>query len=149
MWGACFAVKILIVEGSPLYQKYLSGIVPKMHLNGGIEVESVGTLEECKERFTDFDIVVLDLHLPDSEPQNTVAWVIEARRKTAIVVVTGTKDNDLVRVLKGRGVGVVIKNEANAQQIEVELLGAMELLEKRRQRTQIIDEFTSAMGAIE
>jgi CheY-like chemotaxis protein len=91
-------IRVLLVEDSPiqirLIEKFLSG-----------DTYSTFSLEVCQQLSTGlerlarnrFDIVVLDLSLPDSNGTDTLARTIEQSRGIPIVVLTGT-DHQLIQM---------------------------------------------------
>lgn len=61
----------------------------------------------------DFDVIVADLGLPDSDGEAIVSELVAAAPKSNIIVLTGTSDHDLGRALVKRGAHeYAVKNES-------------------------------------
>ena len=81
-------IKVLLVEDNPadanLMREFLAG--------DPFQVTQVGRLEAAVQRLKtdDFDVVLLDLSLPDSERAQTVGSLHSHAPQAAIVVMTGT-----------------------------------------------------------
>jgi DNA-binding response OmpR family regulator len=86
-------LRILVVEDSPgdifLIKFYLEELDPKLY-----EIESVSTLEEAHKKLTydQFDVTLLDLHLPDSEGLVTLTSSVEKFPNQTFIVLTGLSD---------------------------------------------------------
>lgn len=91
-------IAILIVEGSAeertLIQEYLSAN-PPFHF----ELTEAESLEEALSLFArrDFDVVLIDLELPDSSGLNTVRRMITELRETAVIVLANPEDKELAQ----------------------------------------------------
>ncbi|MBI5440701.1 MAG: response regulator [Deltaproteobacteria bacterium] len=88
-------LRILLVEDNPgdarLIREYFRDPSPNP-----FEIESAGTLEEALERLTTgaFDVVLLDLDLPDSRGFDTLAAATGAAPRVATIVLTGFDDDE-------------------------------------------------------
>ncbi|MCL7489293.1 MAG: response regulator [Desulfobulbaceae bacterium] len=88
-------ISILVVEDNPgdllLIKEYLSE-----RQNFAYDLMECGTLESAIATLTrhDFDVVLLDLSLPDSFGLDTVRKVITNFPEIAVVVLTGLQDED-------------------------------------------------------
>ena len=91
-------ISILLVEGSPeertLIQEYLAA-TPSFHFNL-TEAESLKVALSQIEH-DDFDVVLLDLDLPDSSGLNTARRIITELRETAVIVLSNPQDEELAR----------------------------------------------------
>jgi DNA-binding response OmpR family regulator len=141
-------MRILLVEDGLVLSKLLSVKIPQMQLNNGVDLTAVKTLKEAKQKYRSFDAVILDLSLPDSAPENTVAWAMEAHRKVPVIILTADKHREFIRLAKLRGIGYVIKTE-NLDSLEVEIIGAVALAERRARRMEMIDDFLDASMGLE
>jgi two-component system, cell cycle sensor histidine kinase and response regulator CckA len=66
-------------------------IAHTLHREGGFETDSVDTLAGARRRLVDgnVDVVVLDLHLPDSQGLDTLHAILRADPDITVVVITG------------------------------------------------------------
>ena len=89
-------LKILIVEDNMVSRMLLLKLLSKLLLPLS-EVKSAETLKITFELLdkNDFDVVFLDLNLPDSVGLNTLLRVIKKYPSVAIVVVTGEKSEEI------------------------------------------------------
>ncbi len=91
-------MKLLLIEDNPVEQKLLRGV-----FNAGVSKNenTVTSAESLAEALkfgrgqTAFDLLLLDLHLPDSEGLSTFERIHEAFPDAAIVVLTGTDDEKI------------------------------------------------------
>jgi DNA-binding NtrC family response regulator len=97
-------LKILIVEDDVIDRKQLERLLSKSTLSTS-EVKHTEYLEHALEILDkdDFDIVLLDLNLPDSSGIETVVKVSEKHPCVASIVITGLdrKDLSLKAIAKG------------------------------------------------
>jgi DNA-binding response OmpR family regulator/PHD/YefM family antitoxin component YafN of YafNO toxin-antitoxin module len=84
--------KILIIEDS----KTINNIISKTLSNLDFETSQAFTLAQAKEFLTSnkYDLIILDLHLPDGEGSNLISS-IKSLTKTKVIVLTSTHNNDL------------------------------------------------------
>ena len=91
-------ISILLVEGSPkertLIQEYLAA-TPSFQCSL-TEAESLEAALSLIEH-DDFDVVLLDLELPDSSGLNTARRIITELRETAVIVLSNPQDEELAR----------------------------------------------------
>jgi PAS domain S-box-containing protein len=89
-------LRILIVEDNPADADFIHEMLPQAGpLN--FQVESVQRLSEALARLADggFDLVLLDLGLPDSQGLQTFYTLQKAAPDVPVVVLTGNDDQDL------------------------------------------------------
>lgn len=91
-------ISILLVEGSPeertLIQEYLSAsssFTIKLH-----EAECLASALSLLDR-QEFDVILLDLNLPDSSGLDTARRIITELRETAVIVLSNPEDLELGR----------------------------------------------------
>lgn len=91
-------MKILMIEDNPVDGLFVS---ESLHQVVGFEYElcQCGTLADAFEQMgaTHFDVVLLDLWLPDSEGLETCQRVVSQDRDIPVVVMTGTDDRTLAK----------------------------------------------------
>lgn len=89
-------IKILVVEDAPgdvfLIKFYLEELDPE-----GYEIESVDNLKDAHEKIerNAFDVILLDLHLPDSEGMVTLINTVEKFPDEVYIVLTGLSDENV------------------------------------------------------
>ena len=91
-------ISILLVEGSPeersLIQEYLSAS-PSFNVNMS-EAESL-TAALALLDYQEFDVILLDLELPDSSGLATARRIVTELRETAVIVLSNPEDVELGR----------------------------------------------------
>ncbi len=129
--------RMLLVEDSPsdaeLLQAHLSGAVPERHT-----VVCAATLGEAiaRARAEPFDVVLLDLSLPDCTGQETVVRARAAWPELPIVVLTGANDEAMGFEAIRHGVqDFLVKGQAGGQLIARALHYA---IERKRSETKIL-----------
>ncbi len=89
-------LQILLVEDNPgdarLISEYLTSIQTVL-----IEIDNAKELGECKNyiRNKHYDVILLDLNLPDSKGIDTIRNVLKISNGTPIVVLTGLADEEI------------------------------------------------------
>ena len=88
-------MRILLVEDSPIDARVLESAFE----GGGVSVTTAATLAECREclKSQDFDLVFLDLLLPDSHGLEKIPEIQSLAPEAPIVVITGLEDGQLAR----------------------------------------------------
>ena len=121
-------IKVLIVEDNPgdivLIKKMLDTIIDVT-----FEVTAVGRLDEgLKFLLKDkFDIILLDLCLPDSEGIDTFNIMKYNAPNVPIIVLTGLKDDIFAVSAVGRGAhDYLVKDEVNSKNLARSITNAME-----------------------
>lgn len=89
------ALSLLLVEDSEADARLLQITLSKSEWGAGLDVVHVTHLADAVEKLgeDDFDIVLLDLGLPDGQGLNNLSAVHEASSDAAIVVMTGLDDD--------------------------------------------------------
>ncbi|TAF32828.1 MAG: PAS domain S-box protein [Oscillatoriales cyanobacterium] len=100
----CF--KVLLVEDNPLEAELIEDLLSGISGRQCILLTKVERLSEAQQRLSQesFDIILLDLSLPDSQGIETVARVQEYGVNVPIVVLTGQNDEELALRLISVGV---------------------------------------------
>jgi len=83
---------ILVIEDS----KTINNIIAKVLTNLDFNISQAFTLKQAKEFLysSKYDLIILDLHLPDGEGSDLIAS-IKSLSKTKVIVLTSTHNNDL------------------------------------------------------
>jgi DNA-binding response OmpR family regulator len=102
--------KILIIEDS----KTINNIIKKELDKLGFDVSQAFALKEAKKLLSNdrYDLIILDLHLPDGEGSELIAH-IQSLTKTKVVVLTSVQDEDLREELFGYGILDYIIKDTN------------------------------------
>jgi PAS domain S-box-containing protein len=89
-------VNILLVDDDPQDRRLVKVILGRSSRPGQYGVETAGTLSEAVSRLSTgaYDIVLLDLNLPDSMGIDTVQRARETNADVSIVVLTGLDDEE-------------------------------------------------------
>jgi DNA-binding response OmpR family regulator len=108
--------KILLIEDSRVYAKKVTLVLTKRS-------DTLFTVD-CAEKLSDglsrllkgsFDVVLLDLTLPDSEGLKTLDRVRAATQEIPIVILTGLEDENLgLKALKKGAQDYLVKNQVDA-----------------------------------
>src|SRR5271157_3804567 len=91
-------LKVLLIEDNPndviLLKKYLAS-----HGSSLLDIEVCQSLTEAKKRLgqgrPEFDVILLDLGLPDSEGLETFTGIHQQAPKIPIVVLSGLDDEEM------------------------------------------------------
>ena len=84
---------ILVIEDNPgdylLFEEYIHEKIEKPKLK---HIEQFSQLQNMSDTINEFDVVFLDLTLPDKSGNDLVKEVLELSKKTPVVVLTGRTD---------------------------------------------------------
>ena len=129
---------ILIIEDS----KIINNIIKKELIKLSFEVAQAFTLKEAKEHLQSkkFQLIILDLHLPDGEGSELIAN-IQSLTKTKVVVLTSSQDSDLREELFQYGILDYIVKDKNLLYSIAEIVKIISHLnEKTKEKILIIDD---------
>ena len=89
-------ISVLLIEDNPIHARLLQGLLGDQ-CEPNFAVEAADHLKAGIERLgtVDFDAVLLDLVLPDSQELATFERVKEAAPETPVLVLTGLDDQSL------------------------------------------------------
>lgn len=107
-------INILIVDDDPTYCKIVSKILSVSPAMADLSMQTAGTLAEGLEllRYQKFDLILLDLGLPDSNGLVTVDKVHKFCADIPIVVQTGIDDEEMgIEAIKRGASDYLIKDE--------------------------------------
>lgn len=128
-------IRVLVVEDSPDYAAMLVEILTRSP-GGEFDPIHVDSLSDALGYLHNdaFDLILLDLSLPDSEGKSTLMQVNAFAPDTALVVLTGMDDWGLaIEAVREGAQDYLIKGETDTEQLERALLYALE-----RHRARII-----------
>lgn len=156
------SLKILLVEDNPGDARLLSELLRKAFVERP-SVEHVERLREALDAFKTqiFEVILLDLTLPDSTGLSTLNEVVSNCGSVPVVVLTGN-DNEAVGMeaihagaqdyfvkgqIDGRLLARAIRYAQERKKTQVELQQAHDLLEQRvRQRTAELEDAVTVLG---
>jgi CheY-like chemotaxis protein len=96
-----------------------------------------------------FDVILLDLTLPDSKGMNTVSAIIGQFKEVPVVVLTGISDAELgLAAVKGGAQDYLVKNEITSTLLLRSIQYAIERLRIVREKEQLIADLQEAMSQI-
>lgn len=151
-------IQLLLIEDNPgdarLIREMLLG-----NPNQRVRVQHASTLRDGLALLTEhaFDIVLLDLSLPDSHGEETLTKVVEANQPVAVVVLTGNNDEELgLRAVKMGAQDYLPKTDVDARLLMRSLRYAIEryrieatVRESEREYSSLInDVFNTSMVAV-
>ena len=138
--------RVLLVEDEQVTAKVTERILTRRG-SGRYAVTHKDTLEGSilALRNDDFDIVLLDLNLPDSQGLDTLSRIVETAPEVAVIVLTATENDELgVRAVQMGAQDFLVKGAFNESSLQRSILYSIE--RHRMQRTirqlAVIDELT-------
>lgn len=131
------SVNILLVEDDPYFIRLFQSFLYKRRIYT-IEFKIIETerLSDALKLLNDekFDILLLDLHLPDSKGVNTFNRVKEENFDLPIIILTFLDDEDFIfDCLKDGAQDFILKNEVNEYILKRAVLHSIERYELQRQ----------------
>lgn len=121
-------LNILLIEDNPSDRRIIEEYLKKSeklnyNLESCIKLREGLNLIEIKK----FDVLLLDLSLPDSDKENTLKNLKEISKKTPIIVLTGFNNNNFaLEALKKGAEDYISKNDLNSPTITRAILYAIE-----------------------
>jgi len=90
-------VNILLVDDDPLDRRLVEVTLARSNTSVQYNVETAGTLSEATERLSNgnYDVLLLDLNLPDSSGIDTIQQAQDTNSDASIVVLTGLDDEEM------------------------------------------------------
>lgn len=150
-----YLTQVLIVEDSPTQAQMLNISLRRLNIGA----ERVGTLSDALVRLNrpDFDVILLDLSLPDSSGLNAFQKLHAQNRSMPIVVLTGLDDQTIaLQAVKEGAQDYLIKGRASEDSIVRCLRYAVErarselaLIESEKRTRLIIENSLDAFMAVD
>ncbi len=139
-------VEILLVEDDRFQSRLAETALSSHHVE--FAVTKTTTLARAKEliRGNGFDLVLLDLSLPDSQGLDTLAEIVEAATDVPIVVLTGSdaEDEGVLAVRKGAQ-DYLVKRLGSYETLKDVLLRAMERHRLNRNHQAVLNAIPSLL----
>ena len=118
------AGRVLVVDD----EEALAGLIELALSEAGYQVSLAHSLGEARSRLDafDFDVILLDMHLPDGSGAELLARVIDDGALTEVVVLTGNRDIEAaIQVMKAGASDYLVK-PTPISELEVAVSQAME-----------------------
>ena len=129
---------ILVIEDS----KIINNIIKKELTKLGFNISQAFTLQEAKENIQEkkFQLIILDLHLPDGEGSELIAN-IQSLTKTKVVVLTSSQDTELREELFQYGILDYLVKDKNLLYSIAEIIKIIShVTDKTKEKILIIDD---------
>jgi CheY-like chemotaxis protein len=120
-------IEVLVVEDNPITQTLLKAML-EVDSRLNFVITMVETLGEAKDALWKrrFDLVLLDLILPDSEPETTFARIKGLTEGIPVIIVTAINGKEMVaRALAEGAHGVILKSDLTLERLLNAILAAM------------------------
>ncbi|MEA3226226.1 MAG: response regulator, partial [Planctomycetota bacterium] len=90
-------INLLLVEDDPAYQRIVSIVLAKSSYAVGYDVKTANSLAQAIEHLNEqeFDVILLDLGLPDSNGIDGIKTIRQACAETPVIVLTGQTDEEI------------------------------------------------------
>jgi len=130
-------LRVLYVEDDP--QDFELTLRDLSHAEGKYQLEHAGTLQEAQvlleQNNANFDLVLVDLNLPDGSGINLLSYIRERSLPLAVVVITGQGDEETaVAVLKAGAQDYLVKHAEYQTQLPGILESAVERFRSEQDR---------------
>ena len=130
-------IEVLLVEDNPGDARLVEILLSEAGSSASFEVEHARRLEEAVERLgsQEYDVILLDLSLPDSRGLETVDRVRDAAPRTPMVVLSGRDDEQTaLQALQGGAEDYLVKGRGDGDLIARSIRYA---IERRRTEQQL------------
>ena len=136
-------IKVLLIEDDPDDRLLFQEMLDEAEEND-FEVETADRLDEGLQRVSDetFDVIILDLTLPDSQGVETVGSARFRAPHVPIIVLTGLDDQTVaMKSLRTGAQDYLVKNKVDSDSLERSIRYAMERqrLERELERAQHLE----------
>jgi len=108
-------VNILLVDDDPQDRRLVEVTLARSNTSVQYNVETAGTLSEATRRLSNgsYDVLLLDLNLPDSSGIDTVQQAQDINSDASIVVLTGLDDEEMgLEAIRGGAEDYLIKGKS-------------------------------------
>ncbi|MBF0495687.1 MAG: PAS domain S-box protein [Deltaproteobacteria bacterium] len=143
-------IRVLMVEDNPADALVIQDMLAKVALVA-YDIKTVGRLSDALEMLSSaiFDAILLDISLPDSTGLETLAKIHQLSGQTAIVVLTGTDDEEMACEAVRQGAqDYLIKGEIDANLLSRSIRYAMERRQTEEERRALAAIIESSDDAI-
>jgi DNA-binding response OmpR family regulator len=138
-------MNVLIVEDSPFQAKFVALQIRELMKDMNPEITISHTLEETRKKMEsmNFDIVLLDLNLPDSSGLETYYELNKIKKKIPVIILSSIEQKEIaVQAIKTGAQDYLYKTEAKGGPLMRAILFA---IERNKQFIQLMDELDSLL----
>ncbi len=144
--GVHLDIRILLVEDVPVIARIVTQML-KTSQHCRYHIEWRKTLADTLEILgtQDFDTVLLDLNLPDSDELDTLARVLEVARGVPVVVLTATEDEHIgLKSVQSGAQDYLVKGQCSAPELDRSIVYSIERhrLQHALRQLAVLDELT-------
>jgi two-component system cell cycle response regulator len=139
-------IKVLLVEDMVMIAKINEQMLKKSPTNRYSvthKVDLAGTIAALKA--DEFDVVLLDLNLPDSRDLDTLARVVETAPETPVIVLTASNDDEVgLKAVKVGAQDFLLKGDFNYLTLDRAIVYSIERhrLQRTIRQLAVLDELT-------
>lgn len=123
------AFRVLLVEDNPADARLVRILLSEAGPTAAFEITHVGRLEEAIQRIegAEFDVVLLDLSLPDASGLETVGRIQSVAPHLPVVVLSGLSDEEVaVQAIQGGAEDYLVKGQGDGDLISRSIRYAIE-----------------------
>jgi len=138
--------KVLLVEDVPLIAKITEQMLKKSPVHGYISTHTMTLAESVAALKTDnFDVILLDLNLPDSSDLATLTSIVAVAPDVPIVVLTASNSDEIgLRAVQMSAQDFLLKGDFNYVTLDRAIIYAIERhrLQRTIRQLAVLDELT-------
>lgn len=126
--------RILIVDDDP----HIGNMLGRMVRKAGHEVQCAFRLDEALEMASsnDFDLVLLDVNLPDGSGLDALPQFTETRSRPEVIIITGEGHADGAELAIRSGAWDYIQKPSSIENVKLSVLRALQYREEKQARSQ-------------
>ena len=110
--------KVLLIEDNPSDSVLIKENI-MLEGSGGFEVFSSRTLKEGLTAGGEFDVVLLDMWLPDSDGLETLLKFRKTREKVPIIIITGLDNSEMsIKALQAGAQDYIVKDNLDGRALD-------------------------------
>lgn len=145
-------INVLLVEDNPDDVVLLEEMIGDLQRDDQItyNLTSANCLSDAiKNNGDEFDVLLLDLTLPDSTGLDSLSKILEHKKNTPIIVLTGLDDEELAMMSLQKGAqDYLVKVQINSILLMRSISYAIERFNISKEKEKVIEELQSALGKI-
>jgi len=144
------SIRILLVEDHPMYARLIESMVDSIR-EIPLMIKTASSLKDGLDTLSSgrFDVVILDLMLPDSEGRDTFEQVQSHSPHIPIVILSSLEDDtEAIRLVKEGAQDYLYKADISPGILLRALRYAIERKEAERERERLISELSEALAQV-
>jgi CheY-like chemotaxis protein len=132
-------MKILVLEDEAAWITLIKEMV--VEVNGRLDGSTTccTTVAEAAKHIENVDIILADLNVPDSSPEDTIEWLKKWRYDLPAVIITGDDRQEMVDMAAEAGWGFLLKDCFSARMLAMEIRKAIIWYRKRKGMAETLD----------